>query len=69
MSRQHETEVDFRGGKRAVEFKYEGDGIIVWCFEGEDTCGGVDATQAEQDAVHEQLWEYLCDWWRGMDEP
>lgn len=63
-----ETEVDFRGGKRAVEFEHEGDGVIMWCFEGENICGGADATQAEQDAVYEQLWAYLVDWWAGLDD-
>jgi hypothetical protein len=59
----HETEVDFRGGKREVEFEYEGDGVIIWSFVGEDVCLGADATQAEQESIHEQLWLYLLDFW------
>jgi hypothetical protein len=69
MTRQHETEVSFRGGKREVTFEYEGDGVIVWAFADEQVCGGVDATQAEQDDVYAQLWTYLEDWWAGQDDP
>ena len=60
---QHETEVDFRGGKREVQFEYEGDGVIVWNFIDENVCLGVDTTSREQDDVYEQLWNYLLDWW------
>lgn len=65
---KHETEVDFRGGKRAIQFDYEGDGVIVWCLEGENTCNGEDATAAEQQAVYDQLWAYLEDWWAQRPE-
>lgn len=64
----HETEVDFRGGKRLVNFEYEGDGAIVWCFDGESTCLGEDTTEAEQQAVYEQLWAYLEDLWAPRPE-
>jgi len=63
----HETNVDFRGEKRAVEFEHEGDDVIVWSFVGENVCGGIDTTQAEQDAVYEQLWAYLEDWWASIE--
>ncbi|MES3152930.1 hypothetical protein [Sphingomonas faeni] len=64
----HETEVDFRGAKRDVEFEYEGDGIIVWWFQGENECCGIGTTQAEQDAVHDQLRDALEDWWSMRPE-
>lgn len=59
----HETEVDFRGGKREVSFYHEGDDVIVWSFADENVCSGLDTTQAEQDAVYEQLWAWFKDWW------
>lgn len=65
----HEIEVDFRGGKREVEFEYEGDGVIVWNFKGDDVCFGADATEAERDAVYQQLWACLVDWWAWEPEP
>lgn len=68
MTAQHKTEVDFRGGKREVEFEYEGDGVIVWNFVGEDTCGGIDTTDVEQQAIYDQLWAYLEDWWAPRPE-
>ena len=64
----HNAEVSFRGERREAEFEYEGDGVIVWGFVGEDVCGGADATQAEQDAVYEQLWAWLEDWWAPRPE-
>lgn len=64
----HETEVEFRGCQREVEFEYEGDGVIVWNFKGEDVCLGVDATDAERSAVHQQLWAWLEDWWAWEPE-
>jgi hypothetical protein len=63
----YETQVDFRGGKREVEFEHEG-GVIVWNFVGEAVCLGADATPAEQDAVYQQLWAYLEDWWAPRPE-
>lgn len=64
----HSAEVSFRGVSREAEFEYEGDGIIVWSFVGENVCGGIDTTQAEQDAVYEQLWAWLEDWWAPRPE-
>lgn len=64
----HSAEVSFRGGSRDVGFEYEGDGIIVWSFVGENVCSGIDTTQAEQDAVYEQLWVWLEDWWAPRPE-
>jgi hypothetical protein len=63
----HELEIDFRGEKRNVQFEHEGDGVILWTFEGENVCSGVDTTQREQDDIYEQLWAYLLDYW--VDEP
>jgi len=59
----HETDVPFRGATREVTFEYEGDGVIVWAFVDEDTCGGIDATDEERDAVYQFLWAYLLDFW------
>lgn len=64
----HETEVKFRGQMRKVDFEYEGDGVIVWCLEGETVCNGEDATEAEQQEIYEQLWAYLEDWWAPRPE-
>jgi len=59
----HETEVEFRGSKRAVSFYHEGDDVIVWSFVDENVCSGIDTTQAEQDAVYGQLWAWLEEYW------
>ncbi|GEM_PF-3801561 len=64
----YETEVEFRGGKREVEFEYEGDGVIVWSFADEAVCLGIDTTEAEQQAVYQQLWDYLEDRWAPRPE-
>lgn len=63
------TDIDFRGAKREVEFEHEGDGVIIWWFTvdgGPDGQGG--ATEAEQDAIYQQLWAYLEDWWAGQND-
>lgn len=65
----HDTEVDFRGEKRTVEFEYEGDGVISWWFENETVCGGIGTTDAEQSDVYEQLWAYMLDWWANQEPP
>ena len=65
----HETSVKFRDGERDVEFEYEGDGVIVWNFADEIVCGGIGLTHREQDDVHEQLWNYMVDWWASFDDP
>lgn len=66
---KHETEVDYRGDKRTVFFDYEGDGIIVWCFPGEDTCGGPQgSTDSETADIYQALWAYLEDWWAPRPE-
>ena len=56
---QHQATVKFRGEQRGISFEYEGDGVIVWCFDGENTCGGEDATEAERQEVYEQLLAWL----------
>lgn len=64
----HSAEVICRGESRDVEFEYEGDGIIVWSFVGENVGSGIDTTQAEQDDVYAQLWAWLEDWWAPRPE-
>lgn len=59
----HGTEIAFRGNQREVEFEHEGDGVIVWWFPDEGICGGADTSDSEQDAVYQQLWTYLSDYW------
>ena len=63
------TDIEFRGAKREVEFEHEGDGVISWWFTydgGENGQGG--ATDAEHDAIYQQLWAYYDDWCRGQWE-
>lgn len=59
-----ETEIQFRGETREVQFEHEGDGVILWSFPGDthdDGMGG--ATDAEQQEIYETLWAWLLDWW------
>lgn len=68
MNVEHQTDVLFRGEQRGLSFEYEGDGVIVWCFDGENTCGGEDATEAEQQEVYDQLWTWMTGYWEWCND-
>lgn len=68
MSVQRQADVMFRGEQRGLSFEYEGDGVIVWCFDGENTCHGEDATELEQQEVYDQLWTWMTEYWEWCND-
>lgn len=63
----HDSTFTIDGVDYEVEWEMEGQNPI-WSLVGDDTTHGPNLTPAIQDKIDEAVWEYMEDWWRGMDD-